>query len=616
MQAYPTLLTLNILLCFLSFFNLKGQQPADRLTGITQRPLPVYQAPEFKTTTVLNLPVIDDFSYDGIWPDQTIWTDRFVYVNQTLAISPPTLGVATFDGLDEFGLPYDPSRNPKASDTADMLTSCPIDLSSVTDSVYLSFYYQTEGLGERPQTVDSLALYFYHPIDSTWTSVWRTFGGNNAAPFELVMIPVADTFHLNEFQFRFISYGSQVGAFDHWHIDRVLLDDQRTFADTLFTDVAFNRPHPSLLKGYEAVPWFHYDNTLASVLNVDEVTLFYRKNLLAGASSPLNLCVYRVTHQGNTLVEDNLGDITKDDLHQPNRDEFYVCPVGDFLLPAPPVDEFEIQSVNTYTGNALANKGPNDSIVRRQIFKNYYAYDDGSAEKIYTVDGNAGGYILVKYDVRQADELKGLYIHFLKGETDASDNDFQIAVFENNLGEPGNLIYLSDSVYTPLFVATNFFTPYVLDTSGIQITGSVFIGIKQRTITNMTIGFDINYDSRTTIFYGKPPYIESSRNGNMMMRPFFRYLPKDLQLPETTKPQLNFALFPNPAESVINLDWQQEEGEQYFYTIRDISGKPVATGLAQNRLSVDKLKGGFYLITLSAASGKFAPVSKKFVISR
>jgi len=594
-------------------------QPTDRLSGLTSRPMPkAVKKVQYKTTTtVLSLPFIDDFSYDGVWPDNTLWADSDVYVNQTLPISPPTLGVATFDGLDKNGLAYELGRN--ATDTADMLTSCPINLSSATDSVYLSFYYQPQGLGERPNTSDSLALYFRYKKDTidTWKSVWRVFGGSSAQPFELVMVPVPDTLQVDSFQFRFVSYGSQAGAFDMWHIDRVFMDDQRTFSDTTFTDVAFTRPHPSLLKGYESVPWFHYDNFLANQINEDNLDLFYRKNLNPGASSPLNLCVYRITHQGNTLVQDNLGDISADDQHQPNREEFFNCPVGNFQLPSPPIDEFEIIGINTYTGNALANKGPNDSVVRVQEFKNYYAYDDGSAEKIYEVDDNAGGYILAKYDVRQSsDELKGLYIHFIPGGNNVTNNDFQIAIFENNSGEPGNLVYLSDSVYEPRYVATNFFLPYALDTNGLVINGSIFIGIKQRTITNMTIGWDANYSSRTTLFYGSPPFDESFLSGNLMMRPFFRYLPKDFQLPETSRQQLSFELYPNPAKSYINLSWQQEANEQYLYSIRDISGKPVANGTAQQQLSTENLRDGFYIITLYSASGKFAPVSKKFVISR
>ncbi len=601
----------------LSGFWSHGQQPADRLSPIISRPMPAYIASENKTTSVLSLPVEDDFSYDDIWPNNTIWTDHHVYINQTLAISPPTLGVATFDGLNQFGLAYDLSKNPAYTDTADILTSRPIDLSSPTDSVYLSFYYQAQGLGEKPETNDSLALYFYDAEDTLWRPIWRIFGGNTVQPFKLVVIPVASTFHQNEFRFRFVSYGSQTGAFDMWHLDRILLDDQQNFDDTLFTDIAFTRPHPSLLKDYESIPWFHYNNTLAKQINKDDITLFYRKNLLPGAVSSLNLCIYQISYRGNILVQDRIGNISKDDIHQPNQEEFYDTPIGSFLLPSSPIDEFEIIGISTYTGNSLANKGPNDSVVKHQVFKNYYAYDDGSAEKIYEVDNNIAGYILAKYDIRQPDQLKGLYIYFIAGGNDATANDFQIAVFENSSGKPGSLIYLSDSLYQPSYTATNFFFPYALDHSGIQINGSVFIGIKQRTKINMTIGFDANNSSKTSIFYGNSfPLTQSFLKGNIMMRPFFRYLPRDFELSEIRKSKRNFALYPNPAKNVINLSWHKEPDEQYYFVVSDISGKTILQGRAQKQLQLDNLPDGFYVITLSSPSSKFAPISKKLVISQ
>src|SRR3569832_395224 len=53
--------------------------------------------------SVLTLPFRDDFSYDGIYPDPTLWTDSDVFINSSYADNPPTVGVATFDGIDKFG---------------------------------------------------------------------------------------------------------------------------------------------------------------------------------------------------------------------------------------------------------------------------------------------------------------------------------------------------------------------------------------------------------------------------------------------------------------------------------------------------------------------------------
>ena len=70
-----------------------------------------------------------------------LWIDQDVFINDNYAINPWTIGVATFDGLDETGYPHDWTVS-GATGWADDLTSKPIDLStySVGDSVYMSFF--------------------------------------------------------------------------------------------------------------------------------------------------------------------------------------------------------------------------------------------------------------------------------------------------------------------------------------------------------------------------------------------------------------------------------------------------------------------------------------------
>ena len=65
----------------------------------------------------LQIPFFDDFStYSLPTDDPEIpgdlrrWEDDFAHINQTMAILPPTIGVATLDGLDETGYPYQFSR--------------------------------------------------------------------------------------------------------------------------------------------------------------------------------------------------------------------------------------------------------------------------------------------------------------------------------------------------------------------------------------------------------------------------------------------------------------------------------------------------------------------------
>ena len=74
-----------------------------------------------------------------------LWTDASAYINRTFPLNPPSIGVATFDGLNEVGLPYNfdiPLRV-----VADYLSSVPLRLGSLPDTnVFFSFFYQPKGL--------------------------------------------------------------------------------------------------------------------------------------------------------------------------------------------------------------------------------------------------------------------------------------------------------------------------------------------------------------------------------------------------------------------------------------------------------------------------------------
>ncbi len=170
-------------------------QAQERLTGlpsnrvVQQAYIALKNKPVFKASTKnipLVLPFFDDFKSSRIFPDTRHWADKAVYVNNSFCYLPPDQGVATFDALDSTGSIY-PDAQPVPF-VADRLTSQPFRLDSVfspvvrkmgpADSVYLSFYYQPQGLGDAPEAGDSLVLAFlkqtgdtvFSHIDSVWVS--------------------------------------------------------------------------------------------------------------------------------------------------------------------------------------------------------------------------------------------------------------------------------------------------------------------------------------------------------------------------------------------------------------------------------------------------------------
>ncbi len=97
-------------------------------------------------TDTLNLPFFDDFSAAKVYPDAARWTNHAVFVNPDFPVDPPSINVATFDGLDPQGNAYE-GINGNIFGAADTLTSQAINLSSFdpSDSLVLSFFYQAQG---------------------------------------------------------------------------------------------------------------------------------------------------------------------------------------------------------------------------------------------------------------------------------------------------------------------------------------------------------------------------------------------------------------------------------------------------------------------------------------
>ena len=179
----------------------------------------------------LTLPFWDDFSFNRAkegtprfsHPSDSLWFGQSVWVNSGMGINTPSYNVATFDGIDSLGMPYN-INIPTAKGLADRLISRPIRLDliapSVRDSVFIFFYYQWKGRGEAPDPTDEFSLWFRGGTNS-WTKVWAdTIKNHKDSVFIPVKLFISDTsyFHSN-FQFKFQNYARLSGPFDTWNLD-------------------------------------------------------------------------------------------------------------------------------------------------------------------------------------------------------------------------------------------------------------------------------------------------------------------------------------------------------------------------------------------------------------
>ncbi|KAB2806813.1 T9SS type A sorting domain-containing protein [Phaeocystidibacter luteus] len=567
-------------------------------TPISRIQEPSIQA--FKTGDTLDLPFRDDFSDEMQIPNPTRWTDFKVYVNNTFPVDQRSRGVATFDGLDEGGKAYDITK--ENSDTlCDVLTSQYLDLSGTT-SPYLAFLYQEGGWGELPEDNDSLVVDFWNVDSARWERVWSVEGEMKESGWTWASISADDPKWLkNGFRFRIGNYGARNGAFDIWNVDYLSLEENRTPADTVVEDPAITQPHPVLSRNFKLIPWFHLSTGSFRL----GWTMKYRRNGPPPPGGwPLNLGKYRVFQDGAEIASRTSVPVITNLNH--NVELEYIVPFDptNIVIPTAPM-ELRIQA--WYDGVAVGVR-KNDSISLVQHFDNAYAFDDGSAERVYGLT-QGDSYMLTQFQPLLSDTLKGFQIYFGQAKDDITNEPFKLVVYSFDNNAPDNIIYESDSLYLPQYAGrNNQFVAYELDTPGIYINGTVYIGLKQLSSTPLTVGFDRNTDGDTTVIYGDGNiWYPSNQQGALMIRPYFRYHPNDISVIEP-EPQNHFKLYPNPAEDYIQLDF--DGGNSAEIQIVDLNGRAVLSTRVQARQPIDvsALPAGIYFVRWN--NGQYIEVEK------
>ncbi len=594
-----------VLFLFPSLFGLKAQikeSSSPYRSPITQN-LKVQAAGD-----TIGLPLRDDFSRKYGWPSARYWSDNKVWINNSYGVDVPTRGVATFDGLDEYGYAYDIADN--SSDTiADVLTSRFFNFTGVPSNLALTFKYQEAGKGEAPASGDFLTVQFWSPIDSSWTEVWRK-GATGSRKFRNAFLKVdSSAFLLDGFRFRFAAYGARSGSFDIWNVDYVILDQNRLPADTLFTDPGFTRPHAPLLKDFNALPWFHLDGPQNPFVNA--VDLYYRKNGDTQSVS-INLRGYTLQRDGQILATKNGIPWNQGSY---NREQKVPVPIDPFTITTPTAPfKLSISSVLTGSNDGFRS---NDTLRGEHIFDNYYAFDDGSAERVYGISNVSGAASAIRLSPYKSDTIKGIYAYFGQAQVKSSNNSFRIGIWSDLGGQPGNAIYISDSIYRPNYYQTDQFIAWTLDTPGLYLNTSFYIGLIQQTVNPLNIGLDVETkegDTNTYIFYSDGSnWFQSLFQGRLMLRPYFKYQPVDLSIRNPLLAEKSIKLYPNPARSSFTVEWQDEQ--DFSLTVYDILGNQIDYVQGSSDaidIRCDGWKRGIYLIKWQGKKGKI--LHKKMII--
>ena len=550
-----------------------------------------------KNKSAITLPFFDDFSYNSNVANIDLWEQSSVFVNSTYPINPVTIGVATFDGLDEYGF----ARNffqANPSSPSDTLLSQEIDLSAV-DTAYLMFYFQGKGIGDSPQLNDSLVLEFFSNT-LVWEQIWFSFG-QSMQEFEKVVQLINDPkFMHNAFQFRFRNYATISGNFDHWHIDYIKVDEFLNPNDTMkLNDVAFVSAATSFLKTYEQMPWTHFKNNELDEMN-DTAAVLLRNN---GAG--INVDYQYNIYENNTLIA-----------HYPtlgisrNASIFDYDSIGNFEYRNPPITvnssvftslfpdsvSFKMQHI---ISTGIDDNKWNDTLCYIQHFNSSFAYDDGVAESAYGIN-TSGAKLAYQFKLNRPDTLRAIEMYFPQMLDSVNHIPFYLTVWDNNGGQPGSILHQQE-VY-PNHTENGEFHYYYLD-SIFQMIGTFYVGWEQTTGDLLNIGLDKNKSVNQFMFYNiGSGWNNSSYPGAWMIRPIVSM--DEIVLAQDEMKTGNFKLYPNPAKQELNILLSTINNIILIYNLQGKLVKQSFVSTTNCKLNITDLSSGMYVVEVWNNKGR------------
>jgi hypothetical protein len=564
--------------------------------------------------TALSLPFFEDFTDYDPYPNIERWEDHYVYINNTFGLNPVSRGVATFDALNEKGKVYYDTITAYTIIYADSLTSQEIDLSSKqpSDSVYLSFFYQRKGYGFSPKPADSLML-FLLKSNGVWEKVWSMPGDTGVVAFKQVMIAVTDPTYFHEkFQMRWLNKATMGISDSHWNLDYIKMNSGRTYTDTVLRDIAFTRDPASILNDFSAMPFRHFKTDPTSFLATDLIANVKNN----GTATPTIPVGYRAR---DVSTGTNLGTGTTTTTPGPSADNVVSFPMynaGSFN-PSNPNGKVVYENRFYCTSNYPNESKTNDTIIYNQVFDNYFAYDDGTAEQSYFLNlfPNAPGATAVEYALYAPDTLRGIAIRFARTLPGSELKEFAIGVYRDIAVNGGSDILLhQESFLYPEFVDTiNKFSIYGFDQPIAMAAGVFYLSIIQPaggTSDSLQIALDANRIAGNHRYFKVLNNWEPSLlDGALMFRPIVGSSSL-LGIDDQTLPELTWSIHPNPATDKVTLHIPSLNNKKVSYTLYDMQGKALLNGTAGSNSDIDvhSLAAGMYMLHLQSNEGYLHPV--------
>jgi hypothetical protein len=464
------------------------------------------------------------------------------------------------------------------------------------------------------------------PPDTTfidkWVDMWSSQGmpldsfrrHNQDKWFGLVMIPVTNpVFFKNTFRFRFFNYASLASNnipswqanCDEWNIDYVYMNEGRTIYDTAFNDITIVNEGTSFLKNYSAMPFRQF--AAAAATEMRDSTEMLISNL--GTAQVPSSYQFNIKDMSNNSIFNypggswNLAPFATSGYQTYAPHRFPKFTNFNFPVTNDDSSSYLITHYIAPTGTTQELVKSNDTVYYMQRFLNYYAYDDGIPELGYGLSPS-GSQLAYRFHVNVADTLKGMLICFNKTFSEANEKNFYIAVWADNGGKPGDLIWRNKTTRHPMFNDTSLYSYYAFDAETPIIfsdASTFYVGVIQTTDDNLNIGFDVNNNAGAKIYYNVAGNWENTAySGSLMIRPVvgpnFSYTNKIVEQPEN-----GFSIVPNPNRGVFSLSLDPNAGNYQDFRLRvyTSSGQLVDDLPYMTSYELSGLEKGIYFLEFS-----------------
>ena len=386
-----------------------------------------------------------------------------------------------------------------------------------------------------------------------------------------------------------------IGNCDHWNIDYVYLDKNRELTDTTYADVAFRTSIRSLLKNHEAMPWNQFREIQLQEMG-SFIPIYYRNNDIIVRNVTRNFQIWDV--KLNTLVHSFTAGATNID-PQTNID-YEASLIYTFKSADPDSAIFKI--VCTLKTDDFDPK-QNDTVVYYQVFRNYFAFDDGSAEMGYGINGlgSRNAMVACRFKSYIPDTLRSVQICFNNSYRDANKRSFDLIVWDDNNGVPGNILYRGEELMVEKASLINGFYSYGI-AEGVPVNGIFYVGWKQRSETYLNAGLDVNTAQNGKQFYWlNGDWVQSQVYGSIMIRPVVGALAKITSINDIYgKQQMQVLVSPNPARDFITVSASDiNNSELTWITIADLNGRELMKSINNGPINISSLNQGIYIIFIS-----------------